>query len=593
MSLSDANPNREADSARTPENAPRSEHDGDDDDAPDAKDSSSTGPLRRQELERHLQDHPADLSACVELASLYRQENRPADAVRVLRKASAFHSDDHDFLWAYEEALLARSLQQLQEVGALATRLKTVEVEEEKQRCEVDWARCRVDVCRARLRRDAGNQHHRLTLVHALKELERFDDAIREAETAAKDVRLAPAAHLLRAQCLEATGKRFESLPAYRAAAMRRCTPAPARIRVRAMRAALNIAETLGLDLSAQRYRTALQRAEAELNTQSEGNADEPKQRLEPALLEWDTTHEKILAEYESATLKVREELNRFVAGFRQARRRERTAVVAKVEGRLSAIHNRYNRRKNQPIEQQRKACIELDVAIVAVEQAIEEVRSVVLRRLDHLPDVSPFHAADGLAKPNTVREAEDAIQQASQEIRDRGRQLLANTPARLIDTVWAPPLLGGLLFVIWTAAALIAGWPQPWIAITAGLLVAFFVFLTLLGARQIPLRRRTRELYPRAEYFYAAAQRARENGKAIAAAIAADQTAALKKQRESELRTAEHWEQEKFRAIEQGIHEKETATRTQLEQELEAIRQHFVAELTAFDEATLEEDPR
>jgi len=238
-------------------------------------------PRRCQALERYLKESPADLPAYLELAGIYRRQERPAEAARVLQKALEMDPDDPTLLWEYEEATLARSLQQLQQVRQLAARLQTVEAEQEQERCETNWACRRIDVCRARLRRDPQNQQLRLTLAQTLKDLQEFEEAIEVAGQATADPATAPAAHLIRGQALQALGKRVEALPAYRAAALRRSQPAPAGERVVALRAAIEIADMLGLDLSADRYRRFLQLAEAE-RTAPRTSAAAPGETVSP-----------------------------------------------------------------------------------------------------------------------------------------------------------------------------------------------------------------------------------------------------------------------------------------------------------------------
>lgn len=105
---------------------------------------------RRQELEHHLKSSPTDLDAFMELGRIYRSEDRPLDARRVFQQALQIFPEEQELLWEYEEATLARSLQQLREVTELARRLDTAETERELKRSQNDWACRRMDVCRAR-----------------------------------------------------------------------------------------------------------------------------------------------------------------------------------------------------------------------------------------------------------------------------------------------------------------------------------------------------------------------------------------------------------------------------------------------------------
>lgn len=225
-------------------------------------DSQPVSVQRQQELERYLQPKPSDLAAYLELAEIYRKQNRPVEARRTLTKALEVHPDEPQIVWQLEEASLAASMQQLQQVAELAQRLGTPEAQRELERAQTDWACRRVDVCKARLGRDPSNVGLRIVIAESLKELGRFDEALREAEAATENIQHAPAAHLIRGQCFQATNKLAEALVAYRAAAMRKACPAPPKVRVVAMHAAVDLATTLGFTQTKKLYMHHLQLAE-------------------------------------------------------------------------------------------------------------------------------------------------------------------------------------------------------------------------------------------------------------------------------------------------------------------------------------------
>lgn len=235
---------------------------------------------RQQELERYLKPRPADVGAYLELAEIYRQQDRPLEARRTLKKGLEIHPDDANLLWQFEEACLAQSIHQLREVTELTKRLGTGEAQRELERSQADWACRRVDVCRARLKRDPENMQLRVVLAEALKDMGLFEAAIETAEVVAGHDTLAPTAFLIRGQCYQALGEPMKALPLYRAAAMRRATPAPPRTRVLAMRAAVVLAEQQGLPLSLQRYQRFLKLAESELQAVATTSPPSPTQDI-------------------------------------------------------------------------------------------------------------------------------------------------------------------------------------------------------------------------------------------------------------------------------------------------------------------------
>ncbi|WP_164104089.1 tetratricopeptide repeat protein [Candidatus Laterigemmans baculatus] len=219
---------------------------------------------RRQELERYLRDRPADIEAYLELAAIYRQAGRSVEATRVLKQALESEPEEPRVLWQLEEASLARALQQLQDVRQVAQRLHTPEADRELERAQTDWACRRVEVCQSRLQRDASQDHLRVVLAEALRDLGRYDEAIEALGPALLVDREAPLAYLILGHCLQAVGRDLEALAAWRAAALRRAVPAPPRIRLNAMQAAADVAERLGLSGTLPLYRQALRQAQAD-----------------------------------------------------------------------------------------------------------------------------------------------------------------------------------------------------------------------------------------------------------------------------------------------------------------------------------------
>jgi tetratricopeptide (TPR) repeat protein len=224
---------------------------------------------RRQELEHHLKESPTDLEAFLELGRLYRSENRPVDARRILQQAIQIFPDEKELIWEYEEAVLARSLQQLREVTELAQKLNTAETDRELKRSQNDWACRRMDVCLARLSRDPSLLHLRLALGEAMYDAGMYEAAIEELDRALDSDELSPAAFLVRGRCLLAMGRDVEAMASLRASALRRSVVAPARTRVIALRLLCETAERLGVGLTLTHYRQHLQQAEQELTQQS------------------------------------------------------------------------------------------------------------------------------------------------------------------------------------------------------------------------------------------------------------------------------------------------------------------------------------
>ncbi len=232
---------------------------------PDTVDNLRSKPNRRQELEKLVREHAVEIDLYLELAAIHRVEDRPLEARRLLQQALQLNKEDPRVLWEFEEATLARSLQQYREVSDLAERLHTPEVDRELKRAEADWANRRLEVCRARLARDPAKHQLRLVIAEALYDLGMYQEACDEVQPCLDFDAYSPSAHLICGKCLADMGRDLEALAAYRAVAMRRAVPAPARVRATAMKAAVDIARRLNLELSVERYQHALEAAEHDI----------------------------------------------------------------------------------------------------------------------------------------------------------------------------------------------------------------------------------------------------------------------------------------------------------------------------------------
>jgi thioredoxin-like negative regulator of GroEL len=227
-------------------------------------------PGRRQQLEKLIRECAVDVEVYLELAAIHRAEDRPLEAKRVLKDALQLSKNDERVLWAYEEAVLARSMQQLREVSDLAARLNTAEVQREVTLSKNDWANRRLEVCRARLARDPEKHHLRLVLAEAMMDLEMYHDACDALLPCLSIDNFIAPARLIQGKCLFALGDLLGALAAYRAGALRRSVTAPAKYRVPSLAAACDIAKQLGLPLSYERYVHALELAEHDLTKEKQ-----------------------------------------------------------------------------------------------------------------------------------------------------------------------------------------------------------------------------------------------------------------------------------------------------------------------------------
>ena len=219
---------------------------------------------RRQFLEHHLKASPTDLDSYLELAQLYRDENRPADSKRILQHAIQVFPDNPQVHWELEEAILARSLQQYKEVLELAKKIDTPEIHRELERCENDWACRRIDVCEARIERDPSLNDLRLALGEAMLDASRYEEAIHSVEPLLMNDQYSASAFFLQGRCHLEIGNNQNAMSALRAVALRRAVPAPSELRIAALKLLCACAERIGVPMTHDLYQQQLKYAEAE-----------------------------------------------------------------------------------------------------------------------------------------------------------------------------------------------------------------------------------------------------------------------------------------------------------------------------------------
>ncbi|WP_168566455.1 tetratricopeptide repeat protein [Crateriforma spongiae] len=227
---------------------------------------------RRQQLERAIRENHGNVDQFLELGRLYRDEHRPLEAKRVLAQAAKIFPDNDDVQWQLEEAILARSLQQFREANDLASRVNSAEADEELVRSQRDWIRQRIEICTARLKRDASLKHLCVILSEAHFDAGDFQNAIDAVQPALSCDDYSPQAFLMRARSELALGESESALKSLRLCALRREIIAPPKIRLAALRLLCDTARTLGLTATLKHYEKALHDVQSELQSDTAGS---------------------------------------------------------------------------------------------------------------------------------------------------------------------------------------------------------------------------------------------------------------------------------------------------------------------------------
>ena len=246
-------------------------------DGPEGSEKDSAAPVvpleRFQALEHIIRDSPINVDPYIELARIYLQNKRWADAKRVLDLAVQRFPEDEDANFLREEAQLARSLELLRDAQTAHQEEPTKLTKEALDRCHLELNVLREKICRSRLTRHPEQLELNMPLAVALENLGQRDEAIQCLQLAIADAKLRSRAAYQLGQTFERAKRIPEALSAYRRAALFRI-PAPAMdLKVAALAAAANLAQKSGLIDSARRY--------VEMLLELQPNNPAVKQRLE------------------------------------------------------------------------------------------------------------------------------------------------------------------------------------------------------------------------------------------------------------------------------------------------------------------------
>ncbi len=222
---------------------------------------------RRQFLEHHLKGSPTDLDSYMELAQLYRSENRPADARRVLQQAVQVFPDNASVLWELEEAILARSLQQYREVLEVSKKLESPEMDRELNRSASDWVCRRIEVCEARLDRNPELHDLRLSLGEALLDAGRHQDAIDAVTILLQQDHFSASASYLRGKCQLELGRNHDAMRSLRSVALRRAVTATPSLKIAALKLLALTAERIGATQTLELYKDQLHELESRIGS--------------------------------------------------------------------------------------------------------------------------------------------------------------------------------------------------------------------------------------------------------------------------------------------------------------------------------------
>ena len=209
---------------------------------------------RFQQLEQEIRNAPASAIPYVELAQFYLNQERFADAKRVL-ETGVQCCPEHEPLLLMREDLL------LHQAGKLVEQAKMELVQNQSdvnkyavEQSEINFANERIRVCRDRYGRHPEQTDVLINWAIGLRQLARFDEAVELLNKATNDVDSRAKASLQLGICYQTLNRPLDALSALRRASLYRSPPPEPAIRRRALELALEIAESVSLIDSAKYY---------------------------------------------------------------------------------------------------------------------------------------------------------------------------------------------------------------------------------------------------------------------------------------------------------------------------------------------------
>lgn len=292
----------------------------------------------------------------------------------------------------------------------------------------------------------------------------------------------------------------------------------------------------------------------------------------------WDAADEEVISEYESATIRLRGDLNRLAATYRRRAAEEIKGIEQKVNVRRKAAHQHYEARKARPAKRRRAEHNRIAAALRPVHRSLEDARSLTVARLDYLPQVPAVGApleAVGEVEPQTLEEAIAAIGRLADRCRQTADEMHAGLASRIVDRHYLPA--GVIAFVaLWSAIAYGFGPSPPWLAMAVGVpigaAVGFLIYLIL----QWPLKKMTRQLYPQVERIAQAAERCASVGRTVAGRRAEKQAAELVRARDEQLAAADRWRADQVAAAGERLEAEHQAERVRRLDELAEVASRY-----------------
>ena len=326
---------------------------------------------------------------------------------------------------------------------------------------------------------------------------------------------------------------------------------------------------------------------EAQMSAERAKVAYECRIRRRTMLELWERTEEKAVRQYESKTIRLRNDLNRLGALFRQKAQEEKQILERKVAARHQAIQQQYENRKNQPGQQQRKEFKLIADALEPIQGHLQQAREIALRRLNEVPEVGPTQDGEDdfhQPAPETIEQAIESIRLLSKKCHDAVVDLKTTSASKVVDPPILPIAVIVIVLFMWAAASYFVADASPvWIA--AGIVPAGLAGLGTYLALILPLRSTTRRLFPIVQRIANAANECAAAGKKISTQIATEAADELIQRRDEHLSSTQRWLNEQLELMHQRLETEQKSERLKLNQMLESTERDYIESFAAVDQ--------
>ncbi len=308
---------------------------------------------------------------------------------------------------------------------------------------------------------------------------------------------------------------------------------------------------------------------------------DHCREQRREMLHRWDEAEEALTVEYETMTIKVNQELTRLAALYRRKLADEKKAIERKVNARRGAVVQQYENRRNAPGQQMRKENSLVDEALKPLNEDLEVVRALTIRRLNQLAELPPPEGSEeSYAQPDpaTVRDAVDTIARLQRRMRETAEEMQTGAASKIVDSFYLP---GGVavFILMWVAIVLIIQPNQQLLWMGASVPIAGAIGFTIYGILLMPLRAMTRQLHPRAERIKIAAEQCAAAGRKIASKFAHETSTELIERRDQHMVAAERWQAEQSAEVEKTLAVEQSVEKKKLEAALQETATKFTRE--------------